>query len=110
MRFVVALALVGCINNDDVPAPHVGGVTPASAPVGALVVVNGAYFCQQPTSGEDPTPCDQNGTVDFGELPGTVASWNDIAITVEVPSGAGAVSLGVIAAGRPSNRVAFVIE
>ncbi|HEY4240892.1 MAG TPA: IPT/TIG domain-containing protein [Kofleriaceae bacterium] len=103
-----------CSANDDVPAPSVGSVIPDHAAAGALVTVNGMYFCQVPEDGSDDDPdpmCTSTGEVHFGAAPGTPTNWSDTSIQVEVPDGlSGAVDLSVIAGGRESNSITFTAE
>ena len=106
----LAAALVGCSANDDIPAPLLSTVIPDHAPVGAIVMVAGAYFCQRPGTNEDPI-CDVVGTVHFAAAPGTPSQWTDTMIMVEVPQGvSGRADVTVTAAGRTSNTVAFTAE
>jgi hypothetical protein len=112
MRWLLMfVALAGCSDNDDIPAPRVADVMPASATPGAVVTVGGAYFCQQPdTGGDDPLDCSNTGDVWFGAVPGVPTLWTDSAISVEVPdAAAGTVQLYVSAGGRSSNTVTFAI-
>ena len=108
---VAALLFAACSANDDIPAPLVSTIVPDHGPPGAVVAVQGAYFCQRPdTSNDDPT-CDTQGTVDFGEVPGTATVWDDGEIMVEVPSAAvGSSDVVVSAAGRTSNAVSFTTD
>lgn len=108
-RLLVIAAAVGCANNDDVPPPHVGAILPDQAPATAIVELDGMYFCQLPSTGSDDQPvvCDI-GTVSFGTTPGTVSTWTDEQIMVEVPHGAAmTMSVTVTAHGRTSNGIAF---
>ncbi len=111
MKALLLIALVGCVNNDDVPPPRIGDVQPASAPPGSVVSISGSGFCQLPASMTgDPAACDP-GAVDFDTVPATISTWDDRSIMVEVPAGAtGAVTLVVIANARSSNGVAFTVD
>lgn len=103
--------LVGCSAGDDVPAPLISNVVPAHAVPGAVVQVNGSYFCQRPAGITDDPNCAVAGTVHFNEAPATPTSWMDTAIMVEVPAGlTGAVAVQVVAAGRMSNAVPFTVD
>ena len=103
--------LVACSAADDIPAPHISSVVPAAAVPGAIVTVQGSYFCQRPNTGNEDPLCTSTGTVDFGASPGTVTLWTDTAIMVEVPQGAlGAVALSVTVTGRASNPVSFTVQ
>ena len=107
-----ACAFASCVNNDDVPPPHIGGVMPSAAPPGTVATVLGAFFCQTPASkgdDDDTASCDP-GSVSFGATPGVVIAWSDSQISVEVPTGAGTVDLSVSVAGRSSNTVTFQIQ
>jgi hypothetical protein len=107
---LISLVLVAaCSAGDDVPLPMLTSIVPNHGPVGAIVTLGGAYFCQKANIGEDPT-CDTIGTVRFGTMQGTISTWNDQQIMVEVPAGSGQVDVTVIAAGRVSNGVGFTIE
>ena len=112
MRWLVlVLVLVACSASDDVPAPQLGSVTPSAATSGAVVMLTGDYFCQRPDTGNEDPICASTGTVDFGASPGTVTSWTDTAIMVEVPSGLhGSVALSVIVNGRSSNPISFGVQ
>jgi hypothetical protein len=106
----LCLVVAACSANDDVPAPLVSSVVPDRAPAGALVTVNGDYFCQLPGDMEDPL-CDTVGQVQFGAAPGTPSLWSETQIMVEVPQGiAGDVPLTVIALGRASNAITFTAQ
>jgi hypothetical protein len=112
MRRLLLVALVvggACTNNDDVPPPHVDSVLPDHAPSGGVVEIDGGFFCQVPMgSDDDPVTCSSIGSVDFDEEAGTVTSWSDAQIMVEVPAGeAGMMQLSVTANGRVSNHVDF---
>jgi hypothetical protein len=114
IAMLLAFAAAACTANDDVPAPAVAGVIPDHAGPGAVVVVNGSYFCQQtmPDQGEvDPLACANMGIVQFGSQPGIVQQYTDTSIMVAVPQAAlGATQLSVSVAGRVSNTVDFTIE
>ena len=108
---VVVVALVACSANDDVPAPQLGSVVPARATAGTVVTVVGNYFCQRPNTGNEDPLCDTTGQVNFGASAGTVTSWSDTTIMVEVPQGAlGPVVLSVIVNGRSSNPISFTVQ
>lgn len=109
MRWLFLLA-AACSANDDIPAPQVASVTPDHAPAGAVVLVDGSYFCQRGDTMDEEPMCQTTGGVNFGASPGTVSSWSDTAIMVEVPQGVeGTVALSVTVAGRPSNSISFAI-
>ena len=110
MRLAIALFVVGCSANDDVPSPQVAAVTPSHALSGSSVIVTGSYFCQQPGTTEDPLACEHVGTVLFGTTNGTSTQYTDTSITVEVPGGAGTVQLVVSSGGRSSNGVQFMFD
>ena len=108
---LLALGLAACSANDDIPAPQVSAVLPATATSGAVVTVEGSYFCQRPATGNEDPLCTSTGEVSFGASPGTISQWTDTAITVEVPQGiAGTVDLTVIVNGRSSNPVSFRVQ
>lgn len=110
MRWLVVLAMLGCSANDDIPAPLIASLNPNHGPPGAVIMINGSYFCQQPMVGEDPV-CDAVGTVNFGASPGIVSAYTDTSIMVEVPDGvSGQVPVSVTAAGKTSNSVTFTAE
>jgi len=109
----VIAGFVACSGNDDVPAPHIASVMPAHAPAGISVMVVGDHFCQQPDAGSDrdPLPCENTGAVLFGETPGTVGTYQDSTISVEVPSlPPGTIDVTVTVAGRRSNHGDFRID
>jgi hypothetical protein len=108
-RALLALAIVACSANDDIPAPQIASITPARASVGASIRIDGEYFCQQPEA-EDPLACENPGNVSFGTLGATALTYIDHLIIVEVPSGIGLVQVTVAAGGRISNAVDFTIE
>jgi hypothetical protein len=108
---VAVLLLGACSANDDIPAPLVSTIVPDHGPPGAVVAIQGAYFCQRPDTGTDDPTCDTEGSVDFGEVPGTATVWDDNQIMVEVPAAAvGSNDVVVIASGRTSNAVTFTTE
>lgn len=110
MRWLFLL-VAACSANDDIPAPQVASVTPDRAPAGAVVLVNGSYFCQRGDTMDEEPMCQTTGEVNFGASPGTISTWSDTAVMVEVPSGVeGGVSLSVVVGGRPSNPIAFTID
>ena len=49
--YLALLVACSCSASDDIPAPLISSVQPDSAPGGAVVVVNGSYFCQRPDTG-----------------------------------------------------------
>jgi len=109
MRWLVFAVLLGCSANDSIPAPLISALNPNHGPPGAVVMITGQYFCQQPV-GEDPA-CDANATAQFGSVPGIISAYTDTAIMVEVPDGiTGKVSVTVTAAGKTSNGVTFTAE
>ena len=111
MRRLYLVLLVACSASDDIPAPMISSVQPASAPGGSVVTVTGSFFCQQPDTGDEDPICDTPGEVQFGAAPGTITSWTDTAVMVEVPQAlVGAVSLDLVANGRQSNSVTFTGE
>lgn len=109
---VAALAgVAACSAADDIPAPQISSVVPAAAVPGAIVTVQGSYFCQRPNTGNEDPMCTSTGTVNFGASPGTVTLWTDPAIMVEVPQGAlGTVALSVTVNGRSSNPISFTVQ
>jgi hypothetical protein len=106
-----ALLFAACSANDDVPSPIVAAVTPDQAAPGSVVLVTGSYFCQVPEGTTDDPNCDQAGTVTFGTVPSVPSSWQDSAISVEVPLGiVGSEGVSVTAAGKTSNTVGFTAD
>ncbi|HEV7558602.1 MAG TPA: IPT/TIG domain-containing protein [Kofleriaceae bacterium] len=86
-------------------------ILPDHGPPGAIVVIQGAYFCQRPDTGNDDPTCGTQGSVDFGEVPGTATVWDDNQIMVEVPAATvGSNDVVVIAAGRTSNAFPFTTD
>jgi hypothetical protein len=107
MRWLILVAMLGCSASDDIPAPLVAALNPNHGPPGAVIMLTGNYFCQQPLTGEDNV-CDAVGTVNFGATPGIVSAYTDTSIMVEVPDGlSGQVPVSVTAAGKTSNSVTF---
>jgi hypothetical protein len=109
----VLVTLCACSGNDDVPAPQVTSMLPAHAPPGVTVMLLGDHFCQQPDTGsdDDPLACEHDGSVVFGEAPGTVGQYQDQTITVEVPTlPPGPIDVTVTVAGRRSNHADFRID
>lgn len=109
MRAPLALlvALVGCTRGDDVPAPAIAALTPASGAAGDVVVISGSDFCQNPEPDDEAT-CLHTGTVAFGSVPATAAAWSDHEIQVGVPAGLTVpVQVRVQVAGRSSNGATF---
>jgi hypothetical protein len=108
------LALSACSANDDVPAPSISGMQPDHGMPGITATVSGSYLCQQPQAdgGDvDPLACIHIGTVMFGTTPGVVLSYTDTMATVQVPAlTPGAIDVGVLVAGRNSNRISFLVE
>ena len=105
------MAMLGCSANDDIPAPLIASLNPSHGPAGAVIMVSGQYFCQQPGMGEDPACDAAAGTVSFDASPGIVSAYTDTAIMVEVPDGlAGHVTVRVTAAGKTSNAAGFTAE
>lgn len=114
MKLALAVALsllVACTASDDIPAPQVSNVVPDHASPGSVVVISGAYFCQQPPDNDGDPICNITGTVEFGTVPGTPTTWSDTTIMVEVPAGtSGEADVSVTAAGRASNSVGFTAD
>jgi uncharacterized protein (TIGR03437 family) len=106
------LVLLGaCSANDDIPAPALSDLVPAHAPPGAVVELDGNYFCQRPETGQDDPTCAQSGTVEFGTVPANSSLWSDTAVMASVPEGlTGSVDVSVSAAGRTSNTVSFTVD
>jgi hypothetical protein len=112
LRLICFIACAGCTQSDDVPAPAIASVSPDHAPAGASVMIAGQGFCQQPdTGGEDPLACANMGLVEFGQVPGSIGSYTDDMISVEVPAlASGPTTITVAVAGRRSNRADFVVD
>ncbi len=109
--YLTFLVCAGCSLNDDVPAPLASSITPDHAPPGAVVSIDGDYFCQRPETGQEDPTCDTTGTVEFGQTPATPTTWSDVEIMVEVPEGgSGDVSVTVTAMGRTSSSLDFTID
>jgi hypothetical protein len=106
------VACAGCTQSDDVPAPLIATVLPEHAPPGVSVTISGHGFCQQPDTGdEDPLACVNMGIVEFGQVPGTIVSYTDDMISVEVPAlELGPTTVSVAVAGRRSNRAGFTVD
>jgi hypothetical protein len=111
MRYLLFVALFGCSANDDIPSPLIASLNPSHGPAGAIIMVDGQYFCQAPVDQQDPV-CDATiGTVSFDSVPGIVSAYTDTAIMVEVPSSlSGSVTVRVTAAGRTSNAASFTAD
>jgi hypothetical protein len=116
MRRALALLLVvaaACTANDDVPAPVLAAATPDHAGVGAVVMLSGAYLCQQPdgSADTDPLACAHTGSVAFGVVPAVVTQYTDSSITTEVPDVApGPVTITVATGGRTTNGLDFTVD
>jgi hypothetical protein len=108
----MVLVLVACSASDDIPAPRIAAISPDHAPVGAVVMITGEYFCQLPMEeGVEDSTCDVIGTVQFGTAPGTPSMWSDTQIMVEVPQAPlGHLDVSVTAKGRTSNHVDFRVD
>ena len=75
------------------------------------VLVTGSYFCQRPEGTTDDPDCSVAGTVTFGTVPATPTTWQDTAITVEVPLGiTGSEAVSVTSGGKTSNSVGFTAQ
>lgn len=110
-KHALLILLAACSANDDIPAPQVSTVVPAAATAGAVVTVQGNYFCQRPNTGNEDPLCASTGEVSFGATPGTISQWTDTAIMVEVPQGpTGTLALSVIVNGRSSNPISFRVQ
>jgi hypothetical protein len=112
LRILCFVACVGCTQSDDVPAPLIATVLPDHAAPGVSVMISGHGFCQQPDTGdEDPLACANMGLVEFGQVPGSIGSYTDDMISVEVPAlAAGSTTVSVAVAGRRSNRASFFVD
>ena len=107
---VLALGVAACSRGDDVPAPHVAAVEPASGIAGEVVRVVGSDFCQNPEPVDDGS-CAAMGVVTFGSAPATTVAWADAEIAVEVPAGlVGPVGVRVGVGGHVSNAVTFTVR
>jgi hypothetical protein len=107
----LALSVINCSANDDIPSPQISSVTPNHATAGAVVTIIGNFFCQRPNNGTDDPTCAVAGTVHFGTAPGTPSAWSETALMVEVPQlTPGRADIAVTAAGRTSNTVMFTAE
>ena len=80
------------------PAPQIGSLAPSRGAVGASVTINGANFGDAPV-------------VKFGNVEASATAVSDNAITVTVPTTVpvGEVPVTVVAGGRASSPVTFVI-
>ncbi len=90
---------VSVSNISSPPAPVISSVSPAGAPVGAVVTLTGTSF--QPVQG--------NSTVTVDGVSATVQSWNETAINIFVPTSlsAGSASMVVTVGGQASNGAGF---
>ena len=106
--------VAACSSNDDIPAPLLAGVVPASASPGAIVSVDGSYLCQEPDGpSDDPGfQCDSDGTISFNQTPAIATSaWTDTGVMVEVPTeAAGVVQITATQNGRDSNSISFTVQ
>ena len=108
---VIAALLAACSANDDVPAPQIASVVPDHAPVGAVVTIDGAHFCQVPDPNPDDPTCPVAGTVELGTVPATPTTWADDEVMIEIPAIApGATTVTITAAGRISNDATFTVD
>jgi hypothetical protein len=113
MRWLVLVTLAACSANDDVPAPRIASITPDHAPVGAVVMIAGDFFCAQPEEDEesDPLACDVIGVVNFGATSSEASAYSDELINVEVPEAMRERTMvSVTVAGRVSNHIEFTVE
>ena len=80
------------------PAPQIGSLAPSRGPVGASVTINGANFGDAPV-------------VKFGNVEAAASAVSNNAITVTVPTTVpvGEVPVTVVAGGRASSPVTFVV-
>ncbi len=120
---VAWLLAVGCggsfsgDDDDQVPAPRIDELLPATARAGEMVEVVGSGFCGDAGTMEDGETCATpvSGIVSFGigdqVARGTVVSWKAGRIQVTVPPGlpAGVTSVVVTVSGVPSNAVDLTI-
>ncbi len=106
------LLLTGCLSNEDIPAPAITTISPAHGAPGIIVSISGDHFCQQPESEEsDPLACLNVGSVEFGLVPATIASYAEHSITCEVPAiAAGKVDVSLAVHARRSSSITFVVE
>jgi hypothetical protein len=82
------------------PAPSITSLAPNTGAIGSVVTITGSNF--GPTQG--------NGSVKFGTLVATVASWSSTSIVASVPTGAVTGSVVVTAAGGvASNGTTFTV-
>jgi hypothetical protein len=111
-RSVLVLLLTGCLNNEDIPAPAITTISPAHGAPGIIVSISGDHFCQQPESEEsDPLACLNVGSVEFGLVPATIASYAEHSITCEVPAiASGKVDVSLAVHARRSSSITFVVE
>jgi hypothetical protein len=114
IRWIVAVGLVACSQNDDIPEPAISSAVPERGTPGTAVTITGTHLCQIAHEDDDegaPLVCPDGGAVYFGEHLGTALAWEDESIMVEVPDGTpGEVDLRVQAKGRTSNSIDFIIE
>jgi hypothetical protein len=77
------------VGNFAVEVPKATGITPASAPIGTLVRINGEHFGAYSESGATPynyTDFDTGqNRVEIGGVPAVIYRWNDDRIDVWVP-------------------------
>lgn len=85
--------------NISLSTPQISVLSPASGPVGTVVVVTGSNFGALQGS----------STVNFGSLGSTPTQWSNTSITVPVPAGAATSSVAVTVGGATSNLLTFTV-
>ncbi|HVO64555.1 MAG TPA: IPT/TIG domain-containing protein [Terriglobales bacterium] len=95
---------VGGVNSNGVTFgvfnPSITGVSPPAAQASAMVTINGSGFGSTFVGNQ----------VQFNGIPGSILSWSDTSIAVQVPSNATSGPVTVIEGGVTSNSVSFSVE
>ncbi|MBP6840097.1 MAG: hypothetical protein KA190_22560 [Kofleriaceae bacterium] len=110
---LAVIAALACSAGDDVPAPRLSALQPASGAPGLVVEVLGEYLCQvpHPDEGEEPAVCPSlDATLWFGTVAAPADVVDDTRATATVPVLApGAVDVHLTVAGRGSNILRFTV-
>ncbi|HET9180671.1 MAG TPA: IPT/TIG domain-containing protein [Candidatus Angelobacter sp.] len=82
-----------------VPIPAVSGINPNTGPAGTQITIAGANF-----GGSQGT-----SSLQLGDLPLTVTTWSDTAITAVIPQGSVSDNIVMSVGGEQSNSVPFSV-
>ena len=101
----------GCFfGGEDLPAPRIAAIVPASGAAGVTVMIEGDHFCPIPDTGDPPVTCDGAGLVRFGPTTADTSRWADQEIDAIVPAlPPGRVDVTVTVGGSSSNVGSFEV-